>query len=122
MCVASDMNWLLLGSDRIETGEHRVDVARVRAEVESGIEVDARCDLVVAPDKLAKVELFVPRAHRVALHEPVRVVPGETGLDECEQHALTEEEEVARFEVAAHAFLANDEPFDQPREAVEHVV
>src|SRR5436305_8887886 len=122
MCVASGMNRFLLGSDRVETGEHRVDVARVCTEIENGIEVGPRCDLVVAADELAKVELFVPRAHRVALHEPVRVVPGETGLDECEQHTLTEEEEVARLEIAAHALLANDEAIDQPREAIEHVV
>ena len=29
---------------------------------------------------------------------------------------------MARLEVPAHALLANDEPFDEPREAVEHVV
>ncbi len=43
-------------------------------------------------------------------------------LDEREQHALAEEEPVARVEIRAHSVRVDDEPFDEPREAVEHVV
>src|SRR5947208_15597051 len=114
MCVASGMNRLLLGCDRMKTGEDRVDVARVGGELEGGIEVDPGRDLLVAAHELAEVELLVPGAHRVPLHEPVRIVPGDARLDEREQDALAEEEEVARLEVAAHALLAYDEPLDQP--------
>ena len=65
---------------------------------------------------------LVPGAHRVALHEPVGVVARQPRLDEREQQPLAEVEPVARREVLAHPLLANDEPFDEPGEAVEHVV
>jgi hypothetical protein len=116
------MNGLLLDCDRLETGENRVGVACVRAEVEDRIEIDPRSDLVIVANKLAEVEFFIPGAHRVALHEPVRLVAPEAGLDECEQYALAEEQEVARFEIAAHALFAHDEPLHQPREPIEHVI
>src|SRR3954452_21173836 len=97
-------------------------MTRVRVEIEDRVEVDAPGDLVVGADELAEVELLVPRAHRIALDETVRVVAREARLDEREQHALAEEEVVRRLEVSAHALLAYDEPVDQPGEAVEHVV
>ena len=75
-----------------------------------------------ARHELAEVELLVPGAHRVALDEAVGVVAREARLDEREQHALAEEEVVARLEVAAHPLGAHDEAVDEPREAVEHVV
>ena len=105
-----------------ETGEDGVDVARVRAEVEDGVEVDARRDLVVGAAELAEVELLLPRAHRRALDEAVGVVAREAGLDERVEHALAEEEEVARLEVPAHPLGPHDEALDEPGEAVEHVV
>src|SRR5690242_3544204 len=113
------MQGLLPGRELLETGENGVDMTRVRAEVEDVVEVDARRDLVVAAHELAEVELFVPRAHRVALHEAIGVVARETGLDEREEDALAEEERVRRLEVPQHPLLAHDEPFHEPGEAVE---
>src|ERR671936_2458682 len=97
-------------------------MACVRAEVEDRREIEPRADLLVGLNELAEIELFVPGAHRVALHQAVRVVAREPGLDEGEQHTLAEEEVLARLEVAAHPLLAYDETFDEPDEAVEHVV
>ena len=69
-----------------------------------------------------KSRLLVPGAQGVSLHEPVRVVAREAGLDERQQDALAEDEAVRRVEVRAHALGVDDEPVDEPREAVEHVV
>src|SRR5262245_64600872 len=109
------MNWLLLG-ECLQAAEDRVGVARVRAEVEDGIEVDAASDLVIGADELAEVELLVPRAYRAALHESVCVVARQPGLHEREQHALAEEEIVARLDVPAHALGAHDESLHEPHE------
>ena len=109
-------------AERAQALEHDVDVTRVGAEVEDGIEVDAPRDLGVGADELREVEPLVPGAHRVTLHEPVRVVAREPGLDEREQQALAEVEAVARVEVLAHPLGADDEPLQQPGEPVEHVV
>jgi hypothetical protein len=68
------MNGLLLDGDRLQAVEHGVDVACVRAQIEDGLEVEPRRDLVFVAYELAEVELFVPGAHRVALHELVRIV------------------------------------------------
>jgi hypothetical protein len=81
------MNGFLLDSECVQAGEDRVDVSRVRVEIEHGVEVDPAGDLVVGAGEHAEVELLVPRAHRVALHEAIRVVARETGLDEREQDA-----------------------------------
>ena len=97
-------------------------MARVHAEVEDGVEVDSIRDLGFAADELAEVDLLVARAHRVALHEAVRIVAREPGLDEREQHALAEEQVVARVEVAPHPLGTDDEALDQPGEPGEHVV
>src|SRR2546423_14952734 len=56
-----------------ETGEHGVDVARVGADVEGRVEIDAGGDLVVGAAELAEVELLLPGAHRRALDEAGRV-------------------------------------------------
>src|SRR5581483_6545630 len=119
-----DPTWTASGMDGLllEAVEHGVDVLRVGIEIEHGVEVDVRRDLVVCTHELAEVELFVPGSHGVSLHEPVRVVAAETGLDEGEQDALAEEEVVARLEVAAHTLGSDDEALDEPCEAVAHVV
>src|SRR5437763_88363 len=115
------MNGFLLGGECVKTGEDRVDVARIRAEVEDRVEVDAARDLVVGTSELAKVELLVPGAHRVSLDEAVALIAPDSGLDEREQHALAEEEVMARLEVPPHPLGMDDEPVDQPGEAIEHV-
>src|SRR3954469_22316565 len=99
----------------VEAVEDDVDVARVRALVEHGVEVDT--DVRVSADELPKIELLVPRAHCVPLHEAVGVVALEPGLDQREQQTLREVETVARVEVAPHALGANHQPVDKPREA-----
>ena len=106
----------------MEAVEDGVDVARVRAEVEGGGEVDPAGDPLVAFDQRPEVEAFVPGAQGVLLHEAVRLVARQPALDQREQHALREEEPVARLQVRAHPLGEDDEPFDQPGEPVEHVV
>src|SRR2546429_9829540 len=112
----SGMKGLLVES--FETGEHGVDVARVRAEVEGRFDVDARRDIVVGAAELADAELLLPRPHRRPLDEAVSVVAREAGLDERVEHALAEEEEMARLEVSAHPLGAYDETLHEPGEAV----
>src|SRR5437868_590148 len=116
------MNRLLLDCDRMETGKNRVDVARIRVEIEDGVEIDATRDLLVMANELAEIELFVPCAHRIALRQSVCIVAAQAGFDESEQHPLAEEQEVARLEIATHALLAHDESFHQPCEPIEHVI
>src|SRR6476659_10339539 len=115
MWVAGMWGLLLEG---FETGEHGVEVARVGAEGEGRVEVDARGDLVVGAGELAEVEPLLPRAHRSSLHEPVGVVTREAGFDEGVEHALAEEEEVARLEVAPPQLGPHDEALHEPGEAV----
>src|SRR5947209_1462460 len=103
------MDGLLLGGECVQACEDGVDVARVRAEIEDGLEIDAARDLVVGADELAEVELLVPRAHGIALHEPVRVVALESRLDEREQNTLAEEERVTRLDIASHSFRSHHE-------------
>src|SRR5690349_7540483 len=104
------MHWLLY--EVVESVEDDVDVLRVRALVEDRVEVDM--DVRVVADERAKVELLVPGAHSVALHEPVRVVAREARLDEREQQPLREVEAVRCVEVSAHPPRMDDEPFDEP--------
>src|SRR5215211_5616557 len=104
----------------VETVEHGTDVLRVRGVVERRVEIDA--DVRIAANELAEILVFFPRAHRVALHEPIGLVPLESRLDEREQQALREVEAMARFEVAPHALRKDDQAFDEPSEAVDHVV
>ena len=91
--------------------------------VEDGVEVDAgRRSRRRRRRGSRKSTPLVPRAHRVALHEPVRLVARQPRLDEREQQPLAEVQPVARRDVLAHPLLTNDEPLDEPGEAVEHVV
>src|SRR6476619_5144424 len=91
-------------------------------EIEYCVEIDPAADLRVAADEPCKVGLFLPGPHGVILDEAVRIVPREPGLDEREEEAMTEDEAVARLEIAKHPLGMDEEPFDDPREAVEHVV
>src|SRR5690348_14841792 len=87
---ASGMNRLLSPRERAQPLEHGVDVTGVDARVEDRVDVDARGDLGVGAHERWEVEPLVPRAHRIALDEAVRVVAGEPRLDEREQDALAE--------------------------------
>src|SRR6478735_1651451 len=91
-------------------------------EIEYCVEIDPAADLRVAADEPCKVGLFLPGPHGVILDEAVRIVAGEPGLDEREEEAMTEDEAVTRLEIAEHPLGMDDEAFDDPREAVEHVV
>src|SRR5438034_2862598 len=116
------MNGFLLpdeGAEPLEDGAHVTDS---RLEVEDGVEVDALRDLRIGLDELPKVALLLPRAHRVSLDEPVRLVTREAGIDEREQEPMAEEKSVACVEVATHAVGIDDEALDDPAKAVEHEV
>ena len=106
----------------MESVEDHVDVACVRAEVERGGEVDPVGDARVRFDQPTEVEAFVPGAQGVPLHQAIRLVAGQPGLDQREQDALREEEAVAPLQVCEHPLGEDDEAFDQPGEPVEHVV
>src|SRR6476659_10328793 len=98
------MNRYLLVRDGGQALEDGVHVARVVAEIEDRVErcrVEALADLSVGPHELGKVELLFPGAHRMSLHQPVRVVARKPRIDEREQQALAEEEPPAELEVAA---------------------
>src|SRR4030095_14873146 len=120
MCVAwaSGMHWLL--HEVVETVEDDVDMLGVGALIEYGVEVDA--NLGICANECRKVLVFLPGARRVALDESVRLVTLEPRFDEREQKPLGEVDAVARIDIAAHALGMHDEPFDEPGEAVEHVV
>src|SRR5882757_8079172 len=75
-CVASDMDGLLLRDEAADTVERRVEMGDGCVQIEDVGErglVEVRGDLRVGPDKLGEVALLVPRTHRVALDEAVRV-------------------------------------------------
>src|SRR6478735_61304 len=91
-------------------------------EIEYCVEIDPAADLRVAADEPRKVGLFLPGPHGVILDEAVRIVAREPGLDEREEEAMTEDQAVARLEIAEHPLGMDDEPFNDPHEAVEHVV
>ncbi len=97
-------------------------MARVRGQIEDLVEIDAARELAVGTDELAEVLLFFRGAQGMALHQPVRLVAGKAGIDECEQEPLAEKEAVTRFEVAPHPLGADDQALDEPGEAVEHVI
>src|SRR6266540_861101 len=127
MCAVSvsGMDRLPSPGERVEALEDRVDVARVVAEIEQGVErsgVEPTGELGIGAHELGEVELLLPGAHRVSLDEPVGLLSGEPGIDEREQQALAEEEPAARLEVLAHPLRLDNEPVDEPGEAVEHVV
>ena len=60
-------------------------------------------DLRVLAQHVDERPALLPGPHRVALHDPVRVVAGLARLDQREQHRLAEHEPVARVEVLEHA-------------------
>src|SRR5205085_8635887 len=94
-CAASGMDGFLLPNERAEPLEDGVEVACIGVEVEGGVEIDPAGDRPICANELAEVLLLVPRSERVTLNESVRLVAGEAGFDECEQHPLAEEEAVA---------------------------
>src|SRR3954447_6350760 len=119
---ASDMDRLLLSGERMQALEHGVDMANGCFEIEHGVEVDLLGDLGICGDEGAEVALFLPRLHCMPLHEAVRLIPRDARFDEREEEPVAEHEAMARVQVAAHPFGIHDEPLDDPREPVEHVV
>src|SRR5262245_5884967 len=110
------MDWLLPFRECVQTIEDGVDVARVVAEVEDRVErngVEAFRDLGVGPNELGEVELLLPRAHRVALDEAVRLVSRETGVHQREQQPLAEVQAAAELEVAPHLLRMDHETLDE---------
>ena len=83
----------------VQTVEDGVDVPDGRLEIEDCIEIDPTGDLGIAPDELGEICLLLPRAHRMALYEPVGVVAREARIDQRQQEAMAEDEPVARFEI-----------------------
>src|SRR5262249_31502987 len=116
------MNLFLLLRQGAKPLEGNVDVPDGCVEVENGVEIGATGDLRVSSDELTEVPLLLPGPHRVTLDDPVRLVPSEAGINEGEQQPVAEEEMVAGLEVTQHAFRVDDQPLDDPDEAVEHVV
>src|SRR5438034_6397102 len=116
------MDWYLLLDESVQTVEDGVDVPDGRLEVEDRLEIDPSDDLRIAADELRKIGVLLPRTHRVALYEPVGVVAGEARIDERQQEAMAEDEAVTRFEIPPHPLGVDDEAFDDPRKAVEHVI
>src|SRR5919197_5258914 len=102
-----------LPDERAKTLEDGVDVACVGGQIEDRVEIDAAGELAVAADELAEILLLVPRAKRMTLDEPVGLVAGKPGIDECKQEPLAVEEAVARLEVPAHPLLAHDDTVHQ---------
>ena len=92
--------------------------ATVAFEVEDVVErgrVEVRGDLGVGADELAEVALLVPRAHRVALDEPIRLARARGRVSiEREQQPVGEEEAVRGPEVPLHPLRVDDEPVDDP--------
>src|SRR4051812_1159656 len=108
-----------------ETIEERVDVAKGRLQIECFCERSRRQsshDSLVGLEERSEIELLVPRPESGSLHETVRLVPRNADADEREENALAEHEAMRGLQVAPHAASIHDEPVDQPREAVEHVV
>src|SRR6478752_4935634 len=71
--------------------EDRVDMLGVVAEVEHGLERlgwHFRGDFRIALELGQEVLAFLPRLHRVTLHETVAVLAADTGLGQREKHAL----------------------------------
>ena len=58
----------------------------------------------------------------MALNEPVGVVARKPRVHERQQEPMAEDEPVTRLEVPPHPLGIDDEAFDDPGEAVEHVV
>src|SRR5438128_2152313 len=115
------MNSFLLPDQPMETLEHRVHVTGVGGEVEDGGEVEAAGQLGICRDDVAERPLLLPCPHGGLLDAYVRLVARKSRLDEREQHALAEEETVARLQVLPHSLRAHHESLDEPGEPFEHV-
>src|SRR5256886_2803528 len=116
------MDWYLLVYEGVQTVEDGVDVPDGGLEIEDRIEIEPAGDLRIVPDELGEICLLLPRAHRMALYEPVGVVARQARIDQRQQEAMTEDEPVARFEIPPHSLGIDDEPCDDPGKAVEHVI
>ena len=66
--------------------------------------------------------LFVPRAAGVLLHDAIRLVAGEPGLHQAQQHRLAEHQTVAGTEVGEHALGEHLQALQQAVHAAHHVV
>src|SRR6266550_1609019 len=97
------MNCFLLSGELAQPLEDGVDVTGVPAEIEDPVELDPAGDRLVRANELAEVMLLLVGLQRVPLHEPVRLVSRQAGLDQCEQEPLAEEEATCPFEVASHS-------------------
>src|SRR3954468_7595389 len=97
-CVAaSGMNGFLLRNEAADTVEDAVEMGDRRVEVEDGCEsvlVETRSDLAVGANEVGEFAPFLPRLHRVALDELIRVRALQAAFDQGEQHAVREEEPV----------------------------
>src|SRR5688500_2193188 len=120
-CTATSGMDVLLAQGA-EPLEDDVDVPRVRAEVEDGVEIDTGGDFVVGTRERREVDARVPGTDRVSLPAPGGVDTPETRVDEREPQPLAEVEAMARLQLLAHPLGAHDEALHQPREPVEHVV
>src|SRR5262245_39903053 len=108
------MDGLLSSSERTKALEGDVAVAGGGIESEDGVELGAVGDGGLGLDETAEVALLLPGLHRCALHEAVRLLAREAGLDEGEEQAVAEDQAVAGVEVAAHALRIDDEALDDP--------
>src|SRR2546423_1334996 len=89
------MHCLLLSRERQQTLEDDVDMTNRRLEVEDARQAfrpESPRDLRVHGDELPEVPLVLPRLHRVALHQPVRLVSTEAAVDQRQQQPVAEDE------------------------------
>src|SRR3954451_4967223 len=105
--------------DRVEPADDPLGEAGVVAEVEDRVEVEPE---IARREQLAQVDASVPRALRILLHDPVRLVAAVAALDEREQDALGEQRPVRDLEVGPHAVRVHDEPAHDADPEVLHVV
>src|SRR5581483_12073275 len=106
------MNGLLLLGEAMDAIENAVEVGDGGAQVEDLVEAlvpEPAGDRLVVARELHEILLLVPRAHRGALDERVRIRALQPRLDERKQQAVREEEVVRRVEVATHPLRIDDE-------------
>src|SRR5258708_1933187 len=115
------MDWYLLLGEGVQTVENGVDVPDGCSQVEDGVEINAAGDLWIAADELGEVRLLSPGARGVPGGGGVGGVAGGPRLYERQQQPMAEDEPVTRLEVPPHPLGIDDEAFDDPGEAVEHV-
>ena len=97
-------------------------MACVPARIEHRVEVDPAGDLGVGANELAEVLFLLLGPQGVALHEPIRGVPLQSGLDERQQKPLAEEEPPPGLQIAQHPRRPDIQSLDEPREPFDHVV